>query len=325
MRARVLATLLLASCHASSPMATTPSPADAAAATAPSPTAAAATPAPPRPAGVADRLGLGLPAWHTVDPAWADAADVILVGRFALEEYGTVIIGTTFETPLGRVLEVERVVRGEVKRRRVNFQVDASPSLASPPLREGRRLALYLHPSAASRARLAEDQGAPYTLDTELGPTEIVAVVDLDQTEAEAAAHWSEVATWRRREALAFAPAAWAEVRRAARVPAERLGDWHHILRQRLLPSWQTRADVRAALGAPDEVAGADEIYAINAAERAAPSAGAVIATVRLHYAADGRLLGYAEDYLVLDGSRLRPGSYEEKRALGLTWSTVER
>jgi hypothetical protein len=156
---------------------------------APPPDAPAARPASAggvRPASILDRW---LAPWHHIDPRWEREADVILVGVYTETMYPHVTMPDgTHEYPLARMVTVTDVLKGRCTHRTVNFRVPTDPSLDFPPLIRNRRIAVFLHPSAVSR-RLLEGPDVPYSFETELAQAEVVAVVDLDQTEAEALAH----------------------------------------------------------------------------------------------------------------------------------------
>lgn len=226
--------------------------------------------------------------------------------------------------PLRSTITIDQVLRGTVARPDIDFAALVDPSLAFPlEFHEGRRYLLFLSPDDEARAHL-QDPERVFTVDDQLQPRHFVAIVDLDQTEAEAAAHRRRVARWQELERFEFTPEGWQRMRESASVDLGLAESFLHAFRQRLVRSWERRREnVRATLGPPDEVRQEDgdavEVYHLGRTARRAPVEGTLYARIELTFQPDGTLVSYTESYEVFADGRLREAEYEEYTARGLT------
>lgn len=194
-----------------------------------------------------------LPEWRTVEPSWFAGSEVWLVAGFEEDSYPCVPRGDDLVMFTRHAFTPRRVLRGEVKARAIDVRaMDLKGGNFPRALAEGREYLVLLRPSADTRSVLADPQGM-FSMATALGPDEVVAVVDLSQTETEArdeatAAHRSGT-----RDGFEFSPTVWAAARDAATVTREQHAGLAGFIAATLLARpGATTAEVRAWLGAPD-------------------------------------------------------------------------
>lgn len=265
--------------------------------------------------------------WQPIDLSAAEQAPIWLVTRYEPGTYPCV------EGPNGtRDMFVQdrfsalQVLRGAVQARGVDLGLDALRGPKFPrAYAEGRRYLLLLRPGPKGQALLA-DPAALGGLDARLGADEVLGVIDLDQTEAEAAAE--RVVAERRDEAAGWDPNHWQALRAASAPDPAQQRDLAAFLQRTLAPRTPL-AEVRAWLGPPDgqrlaRNGSREDEYLLARPAYAAALEGTVYGHLRLRYDAALELRGVELAYLRW---RVRPGERasvvlapDEHGALGLPW-----
>lgn len=282
-------------------------------------------------AGLMEQVRAMVQPWHQVDPEWLASARIVVAGELEQSSYPCIFHPDgSSDMPLRSTITVSKVLRrGGLQRPSIDFAPPVYPSTAFPSRYiEGRNYLLFINPSEDS-AELLADATQPFTVWTQLGARDLVAIVDLDQTREEAAAHRDEVQTWERRQAAEMTVESWRELQGRRGVSAADVATALHTLREGLLPTWCTRADVRSVLGAPAErrEAGNErvEVYFINAADRAAPRQDTLVARIELAFDQAGALVEYNEAMELYDDGAFRDATADERRARGLNWVRIDR
>jgi hypothetical protein len=262
--------------------------------------------------------------------AWLDAATLIVIGHHQESSYPCVFSPDGSSVmPLARTFTVDRVVRGTLARRDFDFSVPSDPSPTFPPRLTGtRRYLALLKPTPAAAARL-QDPGHRFTMDTALQPADIVAVVDVDAGDAEIAAHAREVARWRDRLAFVFTPEAWHVLRAGVAPDLPAVARFQLALQRQELPRWRGREDVHARLGPPDRTEQREgrwiDGYDFQPLLRNGAPEGTLIGRFEITYGDTGEISIYREDFDVLRGGRPERATPEERKAQGMSWTTIER
>ncbi|MCY1006512.1 hypothetical protein OV079_13295 [Nannocystis pusilla] len=205
--------------------------------------------APELPAGLS---GLVEP-WHPFDPQLADSAPVWLVTRY---QPGTYPCRPGPDGSLDMLIQDRftalQVVRGAAHAPGVDLDLHALRGPAYPrAYAEERRYLLLLRPGPKGQALLADSQALGGMHDR-WGPDEVLAVIDLDQTEAEAAAERVPASRSGEFAGGRWDPAHWAGLRAAATPEPARQRELAAFLQSTVTRPRAPLAEVRAWLGPPD-------------------------------------------------------------------------
>jgi hypothetical protein len=210
--------------------------------------------APATATSVPDELRGVVAPWHAVEPEWLQRASVWLVAEYQQSTYPCV------EGPDGSLdmLQRDSLVPTRTLRGRVALaSLDIDPWALRGPgfptaLTEGRSYLVLLSPTPTVAAKLADPEGH-FNMHERLGRADVVALVDLSQSAAEAAT--GKIAASRSGTIAGdrFDPALWAAARDATTVTAAQHGPVARFLAAQLLrESGTALTDVRAWVGAPD-------------------------------------------------------------------------
>ncbi|WAS98546.1 hypothetical protein [Nannocystis punicea] len=217
----------------------------------PTPPAPSSTAAPARalPAGLS---GLVEP-WHPFDPQLAESAPVWLLTRY---QPGTYPCRPGPDGSLDMFIQDRfsalQVVRGAVRAPGVDLDLHALRGPNYPrSYAEERRYLLFLRPGPKGQAHLA-DASALRGMDDRLGPDEVLAVIDLDQSEAEAAAEQVQASRTGEFGGGRWEPASWAALRAAPVPDPARQRELAAFLQNTIARPRAPLAEVRAWLGPPD-------------------------------------------------------------------------
>lgn len=287
-------------------------------------------PTPPAPTGLEARVAELVADHLEVDPRWLEAASVVAVGRLETGSYPCIFHEDgSSDMPASHTFEVEEVLlAGSLARPTIDLAPPYEPSLDWPgEVRDGARYLLFLAPSESSQALLA-DENEHFGVYTQLGQSEIVAMVDLGATPEELAERRGAVERHGEMEAYELDDERWKALRKTPGVSPEELMSALFALRNDRFAQWQTRDDVIAALGPPDrtrkEKGEVIDTYFVNAADAEHPSETTFVAQIELT-SARGELFDYAEDFLIGREGKLELASYEAKKDAGLMWTQIQR
>ncbi|MBI5489412.1 MAG: hypothetical protein HY905_18915 [Deltaproteobacteria bacterium] len=262
--------------------------------------------------------------WHEWDPSWPERAEVVVVGKYKQGDYPCIFFPDRSSVmPLRRTIVIEQVLLGTVRRGDFDFSGGVEPAEGFPlEYHDGRRYLAFLAPEEGSAA-LLQDPDARFNVETDLEPRELVAIIDLDQSEEEAREQHETVARWRELEAFTFTPEGWRAMRESPTADLRQAEAFFHVLLRSVVKDGDRREVLRGALGPPDderiEDDGVVEIYQLHLAARRTPSEGMVTARLEITYAADGARLKYGERYEIYENGRFRDLTYEELHARHLT------
>lgn len=191
--------------------------------------------------------------WIAVDPAWLQRASVWLVAEYRQSTYPCVPgPDGSLDMYQRDALAPTRVLRGRV----AVGELDVDPYALRGPgfpaaLTEGRSYLVLLSPTPAVAATLADPQGR-FAMHERLGRADVVALVDLSQSAAEAATATIAASRSGMIAGDRFDPAIWAAARDAKLVTAAQHGPVARFLAAQLLRAPAALSDVRAWVGAPD-------------------------------------------------------------------------
>ena len=261
--------------------------------------------------------------WHEWDPSWPESAEIAVVGKYDQGSYPCIFSPHGSEMPLRSTIVIAQVVQGSVGRGDFDFSGGVEPAAGFPlEFHDGRRYLVFLVPEEGSAA-LLQDPVARFNIHTKLERHELVAVVDLDQSEEEAREQRETVARWRELEAFTFTPEGWRAMRESPTADLRQAEAFFHVLLRSVVKDGDRREILREALGPPDdertEDDGVVEIYQLHAAARRTPSEGMVTARLEITYAPDGARLRYDERYEIFEEGGFRDLTYEELHARHLT------
>ena len=268
---------------------------------------------------------------HHFDLSWVEEAEIIVVATLERGRYPCVWRSNGVRAiPLRTTLVIEQVIHGTLPRGSFDIAFVQDPSDRFPlELHERRRYAVFLRPTEAARAQLANPEFV-FSSDTQLEMRELVAMVDLDQTVEEALAHRERAARWQVLEAFELSAESWRQMRESPTAELERTERVLHAIRRSLFPEWTRREAVRSVLGPPDESRPGDggltlETYHLDVSARGNPVAGTLYGRLELGFDADGALQTYGEGYDIIDGEALREATYEEYTSRGMTTYGIDR
>ncbi|PCC66697.1 hypothetical protein SAMN02745121_00573 [Nannocystis exedens] len=219
------------------------------------PTSGPTRPAPSVPDARALPAGLSgvVEPWHPFDPQLAESAPVWLVTRY---EPGTYPCRSGPDGSLEMLIQDRftalQVVRGAVQAPGVDLNLNALRGSAYPRgYAEGRRYLLFLRPGPKGQALLA-DPHALGGMHDRWGPDEVLAVIDLDQSDAEAAAEQVQASRTGEFAGGRWDPAHWEALRAAATPEPARQRELAAFLQTTIARPRAPLAEVRAWLGPPD-------------------------------------------------------------------------
>ncbi|WP_434415294.1 hypothetical protein [Nannocystis pusilla] len=208
--------------------------------------------APEKPELPAGLSGLVEP-WHPFDPQLAERAPVWLVARYQPSTYPCrpgpdgsldMLIQDRF-TAL-------QVVRGAVRAPGVDLDLGALDGPNYPrSYAPERRYLLFLRPGPKGQALLADAQALGGMHDR-FGPDEVLAVIDLDQSEAEAAAEQVQASRSREYTGGLWDPAHWDALRTAATPEPARQRELAAFIQSTIALPHAPLWEVQAWLGPPD-------------------------------------------------------------------------
>jgi hypothetical protein len=267
--------------------------------------------------------------WHEWNPSWPERAEIVVVGELEQGDYPCIFFpGGASVMPLRRTIVIEQVIQGSVPRGDFDFVAGSDPAEGFPlEYRDGQRYLVFLVPEEGSAA-LLRDPAASFSVHTQIQPRELVAIVDLDQSEEEAREQRETIARWRELEAFTFTPEGWRAMRESPTADLRQAESFFHVLRRSVVKDGDRREVLREALGPPDdertEGDGVVEVYQLHAAARRAPSEGMVTARLEITYAGDGTRLKYGERYEIFENGRFRDLTYQELHARHLMASSMD-
>lgn len=218
-------------------------------ASAPAPGSASPTTAAARPTALDDLVR----PWHALDPALAEAAPVVLVTRY---EPGTYPCRPGPDGSLDMLVQdrftVISVVRGSVAAPGLDLDLHALRRPNFPRAwAEGRRYLLLLRPGPKGQSLLADPGALGGTADR-FGPDEVLAAIDLDQSEAEAAAERVLAARSGELAGVRWDPTLWDALRAAPSPEPARHRELATFLQGSIVRPRAPLGEVRAWLGPPD-------------------------------------------------------------------------
>jgi hypothetical protein len=261
--------------------------------------------------------------WHHFDPSWVDRAELVVVGTLDQGSYPCIFHHDgSHEMPLRRTITVERVIQGQLLRSAFDLAGIFAPSLDFPlELHEGRRYLIFLSPGDEAR-RLLNDPEHIFNVDTQLQQRDLTAMVDLDQSEDEAAAHRRRAARWPELMAFRFTAEEWEQMRAAPTVDLEQVERFLHVIRETFLPSPERHVVMHRSLGSPDaqrrEGDETVEEYQLNLAARSNPRPGMIAARIELRFDTRGQLISYGEHFDLSEDGRFREATPNELEPFGL-------
>lgn len=232
--------------------------------------------------------GLGV----AIEPRWVAASTVWVVAEYF---EGTYPCREGPDGSLDMILQEAftptQVLRGALAIKALD--VDAA-SLAGPDypsgLAEGRSYLLMLAPRPEIAARLADPNGH-LGMYERLDRTQVVAIVDLSQSAEERASEAVTASRSGTRRGVRFDPQRWAAVREAPAIRREDAGIGEFVAAQLLARPGASVAEVRAWLGAPDELrrpkSGLTYRYLLARPRYEQPEDGGVYGQVELRFHGD--------------------------------------
>jgi len=268
---------------------------------------------------------------HHFDPSWLEEAEIIVTATLEQGRYPCIWRPNGVrDIPLRRTLVIDQVIRGTLPRGSFDLNFAHEPTLGFPlEAHDGRRYLVFLRPSDDARLHL-QDPDFVFGVHTQLQPREFVAIVDLDQSEAEAREQRERITRWQDLESFELTEGQWRRTRESPTVDQRTTESFLHAIRRSLFPEWRRREDVRSALGPPDDVRRGDdgltiETYFLDPAARGAPVSDTFYGRFELGFEEDGTLMTYGEGFDILEGEDLRQATYEEYTARGMTTHGIDR
>ncbi|HEY0135318.1 MAG TPA: hypothetical protein VGB85_14640 [Nannocystis sp.] len=263
--------------------------------------------------------------WQRVEPDWLARASVWAVANYVEhrvhQQRGAP--GHTAWILLDAFVPTS-VPRGDFTAPELLIDRQALQGGEYPPFyAEGRSYLVLLRPGAETARRLADPAGR-FTMYERLGPDEVVAIVDLSQSEAEARVAAIAASRSGEREGVRFDPQRWAEARDAPAITPGLHAPVSRFLAAQLKIGMPID-EVRGWLGVPDEqrLVGGTRIddYLLARAQYRSAHDSATYGVLELRHV-DGRL---TEGQLRYFRWRVSPGeasshelSAEQLRALGV-------
>lgn len=264
--------------------------------------------------------------WHRIDPEWLTRASVWAVGSYAQrrvhQQRGRP--GYTAWILLDAFMPT-KVLRGSFAAPEILLEAYALRGPAYPPnFDEQREYLVLLRPSPETATRLADPQNH-FTMYERLGPDEVVAIIDLSQSAAEARTAGIVAERSGEQAGARFDPQLWAAARAAPTITAQQHAPVGQFLAATLKLS-MTIDEARAWVGEPDEQIGVGttqiDRYWLARPEHLTPRVGGIYGQIELRHV-DARLtqgdLRYFQWSVTPDGHSSVEMTDEQLRPLGLT------
>lgn len=242
--------------------------------------------------------------WHDFQDTWIERAAVIVTGRLGTGEYPCIERESGELDMIQRdYFKVMRVLRGRVAVEYLDVDLHSEADAERPPyFVEDRMYLLLLKPTTESQ-KLLEDAKTIYGLGNRLAAGEVIAILDLSQSEIEATANKTRATRSGKRGDFRFSPRAWKALRDAGKVDFALQDRFLAFMQEVVLVKNASRADVRSWLGPPDcehrwKGGLHENDWYLNLKAYRKPADGAIYTQLQVNFAPDGRIASFAVDHL---------------------------
>lgn len=237
--------------------------------------------------------------WHPFKPEWAAEATVIIKATYSRKGPCIFKADGSIAMPATDTFRRDKAFKGEVACAWFEVGLPAADGQRIPRLVERRSYLLFLKPREPSLA-LLKNPKAEFTWDSELGPSELVAVVDLSQTQEEAETLQVQATEKGTLDGFTFTPEKWRALRQAKAIDLAAQKQFQSFIEKVVAVPGASLRRVRSYLGPPDYDSWHDsgvscDYYFQPAAQ---PREGDLAAVLRLRFSSDLKLERCAINYM---------------------------